>query len=69
MADTIFTLIFLIFLISRVALSQLLILSWAFSCSLARLQNHSYCESLINSFGVPEGGGGRGGRGSSKGDK
>ena len=31
---------------------QLLILSWAFSCSLTKFQNCSLCESLINSFEV-----------------
>ena len=35
-------------------LSQLLILSWAFSYSLTKLQNYSLCESLINSFEVPK---------------
>ena len=35
-------------------LSQLLILSWAFSHSLTKLQNCSFCESLIRSFEVPK---------------
>ena len=32
--------------------ARLLILSWAFSYSLAKLQNYSLFESLINSFEV-----------------
>ena len=34
------------------ALSQLFILSWAFSYSPTKLQNYSLCESLINYFEV-----------------
>ena len=36
------------------ALSQSLILSWAFSDSLTRLQNYSLCESQLKSFKVPK---------------
>ena len=35
-------------------LSQLLILSWAFSYSLTKLQNYSLSESLVNSTEVPK---------------
>ena len=35
-------------------LSQLLILSWAFSYSLTKLQNYSLSESLLNSTEVPK---------------
>ena len=40
--------------LESMALSQSLILSWAFSDSLTKFQNYSLCESQIKSFKVPK---------------